>query len=130
MFAKEPSKLEDMSSGTRVAILVLVLASTSLLGGCSSDEAPLVEMRSVPTVVGMNPAEAREALEDAGFKVEFTRPTAYCIPKDSLCNGPLDDEALTKLDVATQSGTQGKKRPEGSTITLILGSPIQGTTVE
>jgi hypothetical protein len=101
-----------------------------LFGGCSEEEAPLVDMKSVLTVTGMIPEEARQAIEEAGFKVEFTRPTAYCIPEDPLCNGSLDDQALTKLDVATQSGTQNKKRPVGSTIVLILGSPVQGQIVE
>jgi hypothetical protein len=89
-----------------------------------------VDMKPVPSVVGMTPMKARETLENAGFKVEFSRPRAYCVPSDPLCNGPLDDDALTTLDVATQSGTQGKKRPEDSTITLILGSPIEEETVE
>lgn len=98
-----------------------------LLAACSDQQPPL---RSVPSVTGMNPAQAQEALEEAGFRVEFARPSAYCIPDDPLCKGPLDGEALTRLDVATQSGTRGKKRPEGSTITLILGSPVHGSSVE
>jgi hypothetical protein len=86
-------------------------------------------MVTVPTVVSMTPADAKEALEEAGFKVEFTRPDTWCIP-DPLCSGDLDEEALAELDVGTQSGTQGKKRPAGSTITLILGSPAEEITTE
>lgn len=108
----------------------LIFALIGLFGGCSAEEAPLVDMRSVPTVVDMDPGQARETLEDAGFRVEFTRPEAYCVPDDPLCEGPLNDEVLSELDVATQSGTQGKERPEGSTITLILGSPVHEETVE
>ena len=118
-----------MKSVTRGGAVGLILV-VALLGGCSEEEAPLVDMKSVPTVTGMSPAQAREALEEAGFRVEFTRPSAYCIPEDPLCNGSLDDEAITKLDVATQSGTQSKKRPAGSTIVLILGSAVQGPIVD
>jgi hypothetical protein len=110
---------------SRVGLLL-----ATLFVACSAQDAPLVDMRAVPEVVSMSPAEARRTLEDAGFKVEFTRPKIYCIPEDPLCNGPLDGKALQTLDVATQSGTQGKKRPEGSTITLILGSAVHETIVE
>jgi len=108
----------------------VVLQCLALVACSSTQEAPLAEMVEVPTVVNMTPTDAKEALEDAGFKVEFTRPTTWCIPEDPLCSGDLDAEALKKLDVGTQSGTQGMKRPEGSTITLIFGSPVEEITVE
>ena len=101
-----------------------IVAAVLLTAACSR---PVPEMRPVPTVVGQGtPKEAAAILERAGFEVEFERPSAYCIPTDRLCSGPLNDEALEKLVVETQRGTQGEQRPAGSTITLILGSPVVG----
>lgn len=93
------------------------------LASCSNEP----PMRAVPTVVGRSPARARAILQQAGFSVALERPPAYCIPDDPLCSGPLTEEALNKLVVETQHGTKGEKRPAGSTITLILGSPVEGT---
>jgi hypothetical protein len=68
-------------------------------------------------------------LEQAGFKVEFARPAEHCPPDYQPCQIPLD-EALDKLVIDTQSGTQDKRRPEGSTVTLILAPPTHGSTIE
>lgn len=85
--------------------------------------------RSVPDVVGRGtPARARDILQQAGFQVRFERPAAYCIPDDPRCSGPLTEQVLQELVVETQHGTQGKKLPPGSTITLILGSPVEEAT--
>lgn len=101
-----------------------VVTCLVLLTACSGPEP---EMRSVPTVAGKGtPKEAAAVLERAGFAVEFEQPCAYCIPTDRLCSRPLNDEALEKLVVETQRGTQGEQRPAGSTITLILGSRVVG----
>lgn len=100
---------------------VLVVALAVVTASCSRAEP---EMRPVPTVVGKgSPKQAAAMLHQAGFEVEFERPAAYCIPDDLWCGGPLTDEVLETLVVETRHGTQGEKRPAGSTITLILGSP-------
>lgn len=107
----------------------LLKRGSLVLGGCYSLRAPANQSCGpVPTVVGKGtPKQAALILHQAGFEVEFERPPVYCIPDDPLCSGPLDDEALEKLSVETQHGTQGEKRPAGSTITLILGSPVERT---
>ncbi len=61
---------------------------------------PLVE---VPNVVGRNEAEARSALEDAGFVVKVNKPLGFVV-----------------FGVNSQDPRGGTKAPEGSTVTITV----------
>jgi serine/threonine-protein kinase len=101
----------DRSNKTSESVAKGLVISTNPQGGASTFRGETVELVVskgpplvvVPNVVGRNEAEARAALEDAGFVVNVNKPLGFVV-----------------FGVNSQNPRGGTKAPKGSTVTITV----------
>jgi serine/threonine-protein kinase len=101
----------DRSNKTSESVAKGLVISTTPEGGASTFRGETVELVVskgpplvvVPNVVGRNEAEARAALEDAGFVVSVNKPLGFVV-----------------FGVNSQNPRGGTKAPKGSTVTITV----------
>ena len=101
----------DRSNKTSESVAKGLVISTNPEGGASTFRGETVELVVskgpplvvVPNVVGRNEAEARAALEDAGFVVSVNKPLGFVV-----------------FGVNSQNPRGGTKAPKGSTVTITV----------
>jgi serine/threonine-protein kinase len=101
----------DRSNKTSESVAKGLVISTNPEGGASTFRGETVELVvskgpplvTVPNVVGRNEAEARAALEDAGFTVSVNKPLGFVV-----------------FGVNSQNPRGGTKAPKGSTVTITV----------
>jgi serine/threonine-protein kinase len=101
----------DRSDKTSESVAKGLVNSTNPKGGAGTFRGETVELVvskgpplvTVPNVVGKNEAEARAALEDAGFAVSENKPLGFVV-----------------FGVNSQNPRGGTKAPKGSTVTITV----------
>jgi serine/threonine-protein kinase len=101
----------DRSDKTSESVAKGLVISTNPKGGAGTFRGETVELVvskgpplvTVPNVVGKNEAEARAALEDAGFAVSVNKPLGFVV-----------------FGVNSQNPRGGTKAPKGSTVTITV----------
>ena len=101
----------DRSNKTSESVAKGLVISTNPEGGATTFRGATVELVVskgpplvvVPNVVGKNEAEARAALEDAGFTVSVNKPLGFVV-----------------FGVNSQNPRGGTKAPKGSTVTITV----------
>jgi serine/threonine-protein kinase len=101
----------DRSSKTSESVAKGLVIRTDPEGGAGTFRGETVELVvskgpplvTVPNVVGKNEAEARAALEDAGFAVSVNKPLGFVV-----------------FGVNSQNPRGGTKAPKGSTVTITV----------
>ena len=105
------AKIAAIVIGAIAVIALAVFAATNLFGGSG-------EMVIVPNVINYTQDEAEDALENAGFKVEYGKA--------------VNDNEVEEGRVVDQTPDGNKEAAEGSTVTLTLSKgpvPIKETEV-
>ena len=105
------AKIAAIVIGAIVVIAAAVFFASNLFGGSG-------EMVIVPNVIDYTQEEAEDALENAGFNVEYGKA--------------VNDDEVEEGRVVDQTPDGNKEAPEGSTVTLTLSKgpvPVKETEV-
>ena len=105
------AKIAAIMIGAIVVIAAAVFFASNLFGGSG-------EMVIVPNVIDYTQEEAEDALENAGFNVEYGKA--------------VNDDEVEEGRVVDQTPDGNKEAPEGSTVTLTLSKgpvPVKETEV-